>query len=90
LDESFTAVDARTQGDLLRLIHHWHEEGRTIAAVLHDLDLVQRAFPSALLLARDPIAWDRTQVALSAENRLRARLTAEAWAEDPETCREAA
>ena len=90
LDEPFTAVDARTQADLLRLIHRWHGEGRTIAAVLHDLDLVQREFPRTLLLARDLIAWDATPVALSAEHRLRARLTAEAWAEDPALCREAA
>jgi len=90
LDEPFTAVDARTQADLLRLIHRWHAEGRTIAAVLHDVDLVQREFPRTLLLARDLIAWDQTAIALSAEHRLRARLTAEAWAEDPALCREAA
>ncbi len=80
LDEPFTAVDARTQADLLRLIHRWHQEGRTIAAVLHDIDLVQREFPRTMLLARDLIAWDDTRIALSAEHRLRARLT-EAWAE---------
>jgi zinc/manganese transport system ATP-binding protein len=90
LDEPFTAVDARTEADLLRLIHRWHEERRTVIAVLHDIDLVQREFPRTLLLARDPIAWDDTRTALSAEHRLRARLTAEAWAEDPALCREAA
>ncbi len=89
LDEPFAAVDARTTADLMRLLHRWHGEGRTIVAVLHDLDLVAREFPSTLLLARDKIAWDRTGVALSAEHRLRARLVAEAWADDPALCQDA-
>ncbi|MCW3476793.1 metal ABC transporter ATP-binding protein [Limobrevibacterium gyesilva] len=90
LDEPFTAVDARTAADLLKLIHRWHGEGRSVIAVLHDLDLVAREFPETLLLARDPIAWGPTVATLSAANRLRARLVAEAWAERPELCRDAA
>jgi zinc/manganese transport system ATP-binding protein len=90
LDEPFSNVDARTLADLMRLLHRFHSEGRTIVAVLHDLDLVAREFPRTLLLAREKIAWDQTLVALSAENRLRARLTAEAWVEDPALCRTAA
>ncbi|MCX7381731.1 MAG: ABC transporter ATP-binding protein [Alphaproteobacteria bacterium] len=90
LDEPFAAVDARTTADLMRLLHRWHDEGRTIVAVLHDLDLVAREFPRTLLLARDKIAWDRTAVALSPEHRLRARLTAEAWVDDPALCQDAA
>ena len=57
--------------------------------MLHDLDLVTREFPDTLLLAREPIAWGPTARALSAENRMRARLAAEAWSEEP-TCRDAA
>jgi len=90
LDEPFTAVDARTEADLLRLILRWHHDGRTIVAVLHDLDLVERSFPDTLLLARDPIAWGPTAETLSADNRQRARLAAEAWAEDPSVCVEPA
>ncbi len=90
LDEPFNAVDARTEADLLRLIQRWHAAGKTIVAVLHDLDLVRRAFPDTLLLARDKIAWDQTSIALSSENSLKARLTAEAWAEQPELCLDAA
>ena len=41
-------------------------------------------------VARDLIAWGRTAIALSAEHRLRARLVAEAWAEDPALCQDAA
>jgi zinc/manganese transport system ATP-binding protein len=90
LDEPFNALDARTSADLLAVMRRWHGEGRTILAVLHDLDLVRREFPQALLLARDAIAFGPTEQALSAENRLRARMMAEAWAEDAGTCQRAA
>ncbi len=90
LDEPFNAVDSRTAGDLMALIRSWHDQGRTVIAVLHDLDLVLRAFPDTLLLARDPIAWGPTARVLSAENRLRARLAAEAWSEESVPCRDAA
>ncbi len=30
LDEPFAAVDARTTHDLLNIVKHWHEEGKTI------------------------------------------------------------
>jgi zinc/manganese transport system ATP-binding protein len=90
LDEPFNAVDARTAADLMALILDWHAEGRTIVAVLHDLDLVARAFPETLLLAREPVAWGPTAQVLTAENRFRAQLTAEAWAADAELCRDAA
>ena len=79
LDEPFNAVDARTAADLLRLVRDWHGQGRTVVAVLHDLDLVRREFPETLLLARDPIAWGGTEEALGAANRLRARMMAESW-----------
>ncbi|MFC0384265.1 metal ABC transporter ATP-binding protein [Muricoccus vinaceus] len=79
LDEPFNAVDARTAADLLSLVRGWHGQGRTVVAVLHDLDLVRREFPETLLLARDPIAWGGTEGALAASNRLRARMMAESW-----------
>ncbi|MDW8445586.1 MAG: ABC transporter ATP-binding protein [Acetobacteraceae bacterium] len=87
LDEPFTAVDSRTTADLIRVLRRWHGEGRTIIAVLHDLDLVRAEFPEALLLAREPIAWGRTAEALTPENLFRARLMAEAWDEAAEPCR---
>lgn len=90
LDEPFNAVDARTSADLLRLVREWHGEGRTVIAVLHDLDLVARDFPQTLLIARDAIAWGPTAQALSAANRLEARMMAEAWAEEAERCHRAA
>ena len=57
LDEPFTAVDAKTSADLLDLVRRWHDEGRTVLAALHDVDLVRTHFPEVLLLAREPVAW---------------------------------
>lgn len=90
LDEPFTALDERTASDMLALLRRWHGEGRTIIAVLHDMELVRREFPATLLLARDCLAWGETNEVLSAENRLRARRMAEAWNADAETCHRAA
>lgn len=81
LDEPFTAIDEKTVHDLTHLIGHWHEEGRTVIAVLHDLELVRRTMPETLLLAREPIAWGRTAIALKPENLQRARGMPEAWDE---------
>ena len=81
LDEPFTAIDEKTVHDLMHLVGHWHEEGRTVIAVLHDLELVRRHFPETLLLAREPIAWGRTPVALKPDNLQRARAMPEAWDE---------
>ncbi|MFT8245935.1 metal ABC transporter ATP-binding protein [Roseomonas sp. BN140053] len=86
LDEPFNAVDARTAADLLRLVRAWHGEGRTVLAVLHDLDLVRREFPDCLLLAREAVAWGPTAEVLTAPNRLRARMMAEDWEPDAPVC----
>lgn len=51
LDEPFAAVDQETTADLLALLAGWHAEGRTVIAVLHDLDLVRASFPRVLALA---------------------------------------
>ena len=45
LDEPFNAVDARTEADLLALVQAWHRAGRTVIAVLHDLELVRALSP---------------------------------------------
>jgi zinc/manganese transport system ATP-binding protein len=66
LDEPFAAVDAQTMSVLLDQITRWHEEGRTVIAVLHDLDLVKARFPSTLVLARRCLAWGPTEAALPA------------------------
>jgi zinc/manganese transport system ATP-binding protein len=86
LDEPFTAIDARTTHDLLDLVHRWHSEGRTVITVLHDFEQVRAHCPQALLLAREQIAWGRTETVLSPANLLRARGLAENWDEDAATC----
>jgi zinc/manganese transport system ATP-binding protein len=66
LDEPFAAVDVQSMSVLLDQVTRWHQEGRTVIAVLHDLDLVQARFPSTLVLARRCVAWGATEVALPA------------------------
>ena len=86
LDEPFNAIDARTVADLVELIKRWHGENRTVMVVVHDLDLVRRHFPEALLLARRPVAWGDARRTLAPENLLRARQFHEAWDEDAPWC----
>ena len=66
LDEPFAAVDAETMSVLLDQVMRWHQEGRTVIAVLHDLNIVQARFPSTLVLARGCVAWGATEAALPA------------------------
>jgi zinc/manganese transport system ATP-binding protein len=73
LDEPFASLDESTTEDLLHFLRRWQGEGRTVVAVLHDLDQVRRYFPSTLLLARSPIAWGETSHSLSAESLARAQ-----------------
>jgi len=66
LDEPFAAIDAQTVPVLLGQVRRWHQDGRTVIAVVHDLDLVQAYFPSTLVLARRCLAWGATEMALPA------------------------
>ena len=86
LDEPFTAIDAKTTADLLDLVRRWHDESRTVVAVLHDLDMVKRTFPQTLLIAREPVAWGETADVLSAENLLKARRMVEAYDPHADVC----
>lgn len=90
LDEPFLAVDSRTIEDLLAIINAWHQEGRTILIVLHDLDMMRAHIPHTLLLAREMIAWGDSAVALSDENLARARAMAEAFDRNAPLCERAA
>ena len=86
LDEPFTAIDAKTTADLLDLVRRWHAEERTVVAVLHDLDLVERVFPETLLIAREPVAWGKTGEVLDPENLLKARRMVEAFDPHAHVC----
>ena len=79
LDEPFRAVDARTVADLIQLIEQWHREGRTVLAVLHDIDQVRAYFPNTLLLARDVLAWGETPSVLTSANLDRSRRFTEGY-----------
>lgn len=81
LDEPFNAVDAKTTADLLDIISRWHDEGRTVAAVLHDHAQVRRHFPQTLLLARSPVAWGPTAQVLCEENLWRVGQLTDVWDE---------
>ena len=51
LDEPFTAIDAETTAKLIQIVLNWHQQGRTIICVLHDLLLIQKYFPDSFVLA---------------------------------------
>ena len=86
LDEPFTGIDSRTTHDLIHLIESWHQSGKTIIAVLHDLEQVRAHFPQSLLLSREPIAFGDTQEVLTRENWLKARQLNEAFDEHADHC----
>jgi zinc/manganese transport system ATP-binding protein len=88
LDEPFAALDERTTADLMKLVHGWHEEGRTVIAVLHDVAFIRRHFPETLLIARELVAWGPTADALSDENIERARAMTDRWAREQNGDRE--
>lgn len=67
LDEPFAAVDRATMDDLLGLLANWHEQGRTIIVVLHDMDVVRTYFPDTLLLAGQLVGWGQTEDVLTPE-----------------------
>ncbi len=64
LDEPFNGVDARAAEDLAQLMAQWPAQGRTVVAVLHDLDVVRRFCPQTLVLALTSFAWGPTNLAL--------------------------
>jgi zinc/manganese transport system ATP-binding protein len=79
LDEPFNGIDARAAEDLAQVMAGWPAQGRTVVAVLHDLDLVRRLCPQTLVLAREAVAWGPTDQAVSPERLIEARRMAESW-----------
>ncbi len=89
LDEPFAAIDQRTTEDLLALLHRWQAAGRTVIAVLHDLQQVRAHFPLTLVLAREPIAWGPTSEVLTEANWSRALAMREPFDERAGVCEQA-
>lgn len=81
LDEPFAAVDSHTAQRLMSLLRRLHEEGRTVVAVMHDLDMIREDFPQCVLLSGRVVAWGGTAGVLTEANLKTARRWhAEAWA----------
>lgn len=83
LDEPFNAVDEHTAALLLQWIRRWHDEGRTVIAVLHDLELARLHFDAGLLLARRCIAWGPIAEVLVPAHLCRAQEQTRAWDAEP-------
>lgn len=86
LDEPFSAVDSETTSRLIDIVKTWNQEGRTIIAVLHDLEQVRKFFPQCLLLARKCISWGESNSVLTNDNLFSAKLFHEAWQDNAEVC----
>ncbi len=74
LDEPFAAVDEPTTTDLLGLLKQWHHQGKTILAVMHNVNLVRQYFPHTLILAKEVVAYGPTASVLTRDSLLRAHL----------------
>lgn len=86
LDEPFAAVDELTTSELTAVLQGWHRAGKTVIAVLHDLELVRHHFDHALLIAREMIAWGSPANVLTPGNLLRARSLHEAFDDKAPRC----
>lgn len=86
LDEPFNAIDSKTTTDLLVLVKHWHGEGRTVLAALHDMEMVRSHFTETLVLARGPVAWGPTAEVLTPENLVVAMRMCEAFDDSAAAC----
>lgn len=79
LDEPFAGVDEQTTQDLLALVKGWSANGRTVVAVLHDLQQIEAHFPQTLLLARECVGWGPTAEVLTPDNLAKAASLTNAW-----------
>lgn len=68
LDEPFNAVDEPTAAALLAIVRRWRDEGRTVIAVLHDLQMVRELCDEVLWLDRRCLAWGPTAQVLDARS----------------------
>ncbi len=67
MDEPFTGIDENTRRILLELIVALNRKGKTIIAVLHDMDIVRQYFPNLLLLGQESVLWGSTSDLLRRE-----------------------
>ena len=55
LDEPFNAVDCVTFKILVNQILKWHDEGKTILCVMHDVIAVRTIFKECIVIAKDTV-----------------------------------
>ncbi|GAA5098708.1 ABC transporter ATP-binding protein [Bartonella acomydis] len=60
LDEPFNGVDRNTQKDLLALMIHWQQQGRTVLTALHDPLIVQKCFPQMIHIHQQKAHYGET------------------------------
>jgi zinc/manganese transport system ATP-binding protein len=68
LDEPFSAVDLFTVAELMGIIQRWHQQGKTILTVVHDLELVRKHFPMTALVSQNLICFGDTATVLTPDN----------------------
>lgn len=61
LDEPFVGVDEQTISDLMKLLMHLNEQGKTIVMVTHDLEWVRHHVPFAFLISNRLVAAGPSQ-----------------------------
>ena len=87
LDEPFNALDSVTISDMLNIIKNWQQTGKTVIAVLHDLEQVANNFEYTILLAKELIAYDKTSKVLQPQILSRAYKNNFMWLDTNELCK---
>lgn len=65
LDEPFSAIDQPTTEDLLALLQQWHQAGKTILTVIHQLKLVEMYIPKTVILNHSVIIEGNSKIILN-------------------------
>jgi manganese/zinc/iron transport system ATP- binding protein len=68
MDEPFAGVDAATEKAIMKLIHEWQEEGKTILVVHHDLQTVEDYFDHVLLINKTTVSYGPTSEVFTLSN----------------------
>ncbi|WP_455475816.1 ABC transporter ATP-binding protein [Bartonella sp. B17] len=68
LDEPFNGVDHNTQKDLLALITHWQQQGRTVLTALHDPLVIQKYFPQMIQINEQNAFYGETKLFFNNDN----------------------
>lgn len=56
LDEPFAGLDMFASEELIHILRSWRAQGRTVLAVVHDLEIARRHFDHGVLLATELVA----------------------------------